>query len=80
MLFLIYLLFVKHQLFSKNRAENNKVAIRNIRRDLNDQVKKLDLPEDDEKSSLEDVQKMTDSKIEKIVKITENKSKEIMAI
>ena len=60
--------------------EQAKVNIRNIRRDLNDQVKKLDLPEDDEKSSLEDVQKMTDKKIEQIVKITERKSQEIMAI
>ena len=60
--------------------EAAKVAIRNIRRDLNDSIKKLDLPEDDEKSSLEDVQKMTDEKIVKIQKVTEAKNKDLMSI
>ncbi len=60
--------------------EAAKVAIRNIRRDLNDSIKKLDLPEDDEKSSLEDVQKMTDEKIVKVQKVTEAKNKDLMSI
>lgn len=60
--------------------EQAKVAIRNVRRDLNDDIKKLDLPEDDEKGSLEDVQKLTDKKIAQIETITERKSSELMAV
>lgn len=60
--------------------EQAKVAIRNVRRDLNDDIKKLDLPEDDEKGSLEDVQKLTDKKIVQIETITERKSSELMAV
>lgn len=60
--------------------EQAKVAIRNVRRDLNDEIKKLDLPEDDEKGSLEDVQKLTDKKIAQIETITERKSSELMAV
>ena len=60
--------------------ETAKVAIRNVRRELNDDIKKLDLPEDDEKSTLEDVQKLTDEKIAKIVSITEIKNKDLMSI
>lgn len=60
--------------------EQAKVAIRNIRRDVNDDVKKLSLPEDDEKSYLEDVQRLTDKKIVKIESITQDKSNELMSI
>lgn len=60
--------------------ESAKVAIRNIRRDANDEIKKLELPEDDEKSSLEDVQKLTDKKIVKIEEVTSKKNKELMSI
>ena len=60
--------------------EQAKVAIRNIRRDVNDDVKKLSLPEDDEKAYLDDVQKLTDDKIAKIAKITEEKNKDLMSI
>ena len=55
--------------------EQAKVAIRNVRRDVNDDIKKLSLPEDDEKGYLEDVQKLTDDKIAKIAKITEEKNR-----
>lgn len=60
--------------------ETAKVAIRNVRRDLNDEVKKLDLPEDDEKSTLDDIQKLTDEKIKKIEAVTEVKNKDLMSI
>lgn len=60
--------------------EQAKVAIRNVRRDVNDEVKKLDLPEDDEKASLDDVQKLTDKKIAQIEVLTEKKSNELMSI
>lgn len=60
--------------------EQAKVHIRNIRRDLNDDIKKLELPEDDEKSALEDIQKLTDSKIVKIEGITKKKNEDLMTI
>lgn len=60
--------------------ENAKVAIRNIRRDLNDGIKKLGLTEDDEKGWLEDSQKTTNEYIEKVEKLTEEKEKELMTI
>lgn len=51
--------------------EAGKVAIRNIRRDLIDEVKALKLPEDEEKNQLEEVQKLTD----KFIKILEEETK-----
>lgn len=62
-------------------AEEAKVNIRNVRRDLNDQIKKEDnLPEDQEKSLLEDVQKLTDSYIKKIDDMAKAKTQEIMTL
>lgn len=61
-------------------AEEGKVAVRNLRRDANDALKKLELPEDDEKSYLEDVQKLTDKSIAKIDEIAQAKSKELMNV
>ncbi len=60
--------------------EQAKVHVRNIRRDLNDEIKKLSLPEDDEKGALDDVQKLTDSKITKIEEIAKKKNEDLMTI
>ncbi len=60
--------------------EQAKVAIRNLRRDLNDDIKKLSLPEDDEKASLDDAQALTDKKVAELEKLTAEKSKELMSI
>ena len=60
--------------------EAAKVAIRNVRRDLNDAIKKLGLPEDEEKGWLEDSQKYTDEYIGKIEKLTAEKEKDLMTI
>lgn len=60
--------------------EQAKVNIRNVRRDINDDIKKLDLPEDDEKGYLEDVQELTNRKITEIEKLTAEKSKDLMSI
>jgi ribosome recycling factor len=69
---------------AKNQAEQSRVAIRNIRRDGNDELKKLqkagDLTEDGEKTTAEELQKVTDSYIEQINKILEEKEKEIMEV
>lgn len=61
-------------------AEEAKVAIRNCRRDGNEAIKKLELPEDEEKGYLEDIQKLTDKKIEEIEKIAKQKDAELMNI
>ena len=60
--------------------EQSKVAVRNVRRDLNDDIKKLGLPEDTEKNALEDAQALTDKKIAKVEELTEKKQKELMTI
>ena len=67
----------------KKKGEAGKVAIRNIRRDANDYLKKLGKTEvsEDEISDLEDaIQKMTDKYINDIDKATEEKSKEILTV
>jgi ribosome recycling factor len=62
-------------------SEEAKVAIRNVRRDVNDHIKKDEaLTEDLEKSALEKVQKMTDEYIKKVDAIAEAKTKEIMTV
>ncbi len=67
---------------AKNIAENSRVAVRNIRRDGNDELKKQQkdglLTEDDLKTAEESLQKATDSYIQEINKILEAKEKEIM--
>jgi ribosome recycling factor len=47
-------------------GEHAKVGVRNVRRDGNDHIKKLDLSEDDEKGYLEDVQELTDNFVKKV--------------
>lgn len=62
-------------------AEDAKVQIRNIRRDINEDVKKdKTIPEDISKSYLEDIQKTTDKFIEKIETLAKDKQKEIMTL
>ncbi|MDE6584676.1 MAG: ribosome recycling factor [Anaeroplasmataceae bacterium] len=60
--------------------ETAKVSVRNIRRDANDEIKKLSLPEDDEKGALDDIQQLTDKKIVVIEEIAEKKNKDVMSI
>ena len=62
-------------------AEEAKVAIRNVRRDVNEHIKKdEELSEDVEKNALEKVQKMTDDYIKKVDVIAEANTKEIMTV
>ncbi|MBN2655670.1 MAG: ribosome recycling factor [Spirochaetales bacterium] len=65
---------------AKAVAENSRVAIRNLRRDANDAVKKGDFPEDEQKKGTEEIQKLTDDYIKKINDILAVKEKEIMEI
>lgn len=67
----------------KKRGEENKVAVRNIRRDGNDAFKKLakaEVSEDEIKELEEDLQKLTDKFIKEIDKLVEEKSKEILTV
>lgn len=69
---------------AKNMAEQSRVAIRNIRRDENDDLKKQqkagDISEDEEKRLTDEVQKLTDTYIEKINELLEKKEKEILEV
>ncbi|MGB9866928.1 MAG: ribosome recycling factor [Bacillota bacterium] len=68
----------------RKKAEEQKVAIRNIRRDANDQIKKLEkskaLSEDQAERALDDVQELTDKYVAEIDKLTQAKEKEIMQV
>ena len=67
----------------KKKGEAAKVAVRNIRRDANDYLKKLgkqDVSEDEIKDLEDEVQKETDAHIKEIDKSVEEKSKEIMTV
>ena len=68
----------------KKKAEEAKVAIRNIRRDINEGLKKLEkenhLSEDDLKRSQDEIQKTTDIHTAKIDEILAYKEKEIMEV
>ena len=67
----------------KKKAEDGKVAIRNIRRDGNDSFKKLaktEISEDEIKQLEDQLQKLTDKYIKEIDALMETKSKEIMTV
>ncbi len=68
----------------KKDSEEAKVAIRNIRRDANEELKKLEkngeISKDDLHSYTDDVQKLTDEFIAKIDKLTKEKEEEIMEV
>ncbi|MCS7182970.1 MAG: ribosome recycling factor [Thermoanaerobaculum sp.] len=65
-------------------AERARLAVRNVRRDANDAIKKLEkekkISEDDMHRGLDEVQKITDDHIETINKILEAKEKEILEV
>jgi len=68
----------------KGMGEKSKISIRNIRRDANEDIKKLlkekKISEDQQESFEKDIQKITDSNISNIEKILEEKEKEILQI
>mgnify|MGYP003476767428 CR=1 FL=1 len=65
-------------------AEDHRVAVRNVRRDANDHLKKLlkdkTISEDEERRALDETQKMTDGYIAKIDVNAKAKEKEIMEV
>ena len=68
----------------KAEGEETKVAIRNLRRDANEHLKRLtkdkEISEDDERRATDDIQKMTDKAVVDIDKIIAEKEKEIMTV
>ena len=68
----------------RHEGEDAKVAVRNIRRDANEHAKKLlkdkEIGEDEERRSLDDLQKLTDRTIAEIDRLIASKEAEIMAV
>ncbi|MEE1653996.1 ribosome recycling factor [Brachymonas sp. G13] len=68
----------------RHEGENAKIAVRNLRRDANDSVKKLvkdkEISEDDQKRSEADIQKITDKEITTIDQLVTSKEQDIMAV
>jgi ribosome recycling factor len=68
----------------RHTGEEAKVAVRNLRREANEHAKKLQkdkqITEDDERRSLEEVQKLTDRTIAEIDRLIQGKEAEIMAV
>ncbi|MBN2401524.1 MAG: ribosome recycling factor [Spirochaetes bacterium] len=69
---------------AKQKAEECRVAIRNVRRDGNEMIKELEkdkeISEDDSKTAISKIQKLTDSYTEEVQTITDNKEKEILTV
>ena len=69
---------------AKNQTEQSRVAIRNIRRDVNEELKKLlkdsKITEDDESKGAAELQKLTDNYINQVNQILEEKEAEIMEV
>ncbi len=68
----------------RNEGENTKIAVRNLRRDANESVKKLvkdkEASEDDQKRSEADTQKVTDKFISDVDRLVADKEKEILSV
>ena len=65
---------------AKLMCEDAKVALRNIRQDANNEIKSLELPEDEEKLELEDVQELIQKYNKKIDELGKEKEKELMEV
>jgi len=68
----------------KTEAEDAKIAIRNIRRDANEGLKKLvkdkSISEDDERRAQDDIQKLTDRFVAEVDKLVAEKEKEVLTV
>jgi ribosome recycling factor len=65
-------------------AEDHRTAVRNVRRDGNDRLKKMLkdklISEDAERDALDEIQKLTNSQIGKIDELTKSKEQEILSV
>ena len=68
----------------RNAAEDSRIAVRNLRRDANDHAKRLlkdkQISEDEERRSLDELQRLTDRTIAEVDRLTAAKEAEIMAV
>ena len=68
----------------RNAGEDARIAVRNLRRDGNDQAKRLLkdklISEDEERRSIDDVQKLTDRVISEIDRLVASKEAEVLAV
>ena len=68
----------------RHAGEEARIAVRNVRRDANEHAKKLlkdkEISEDDERRSLDELQKLTDRTIAEIDRLTSGKEAEILAV
>jgi ribosome recycling factor len=68
----------------RNAGEDARIAVRNLRRDANDQAKRLLkdklISEDEERRSIDDVQKLTDRVISEIDRLVAAKEAEVLAV
>jgi len=70
--------------YVRKKAEEGRISVRNIRRDANDEIKKLEkeseISEDESRRSQDSIQELTDQKIEEIDKLLEAKEQEMMEV
>jgi ribosome recycling factor len=68
----------------RNAGEDARIAVRNLRRDANDHAKRLlkdkEISEDDERRSLDEMQKLTDRTISEIDRLVSAKEAEVLAV
>lgn len=64
----------------KSFAEEAKIALRNIRQDSNNEIKRLELPEDEEKRGIERIQDLINDYNKEVESLLENKEKELMTL
>ena len=68
----------------KNEGEDAKIAVRNIRRDANESLKKLlkdkECSEDDERRAQDEIQKLTDKFVSEVDKLIADKEKELLTV
>ena len=70
--------------FVRKKGEESKVGVRNIRREANESIKKMEkngeISEDERRRAQDEVQELTNSKIEEIDRLLQNKEKEILEV
>jgi ribosome recycling factor len=68
----------------KSEGEETKIAIRNLRRDANEHLKRLvkdkEISEDEERRAQDEIQKLTDRNVADVDKLVVEKDKEIMTV
>ena len=65
---------------AKNTCEDAKVALRNIRQEANEEIKKMELPEDEEKGELKEIQDLINEYNKKVDEIFKEKEAELMRV